>query len=68
MANALVHEVSVESRRAVDTVDQLIDALKNECAGCSDELDNTYMVELLREVLSDKSVKYSIRIREAEAV
>lgn len=68
MINALVHETIIDQRRTVETPHQMIECLKDFTAGCDDDLDQSYVVEIVLEVLSDGSHKYSIRIRAAERV
>ena len=66
MSNALVHELTVDDREVVETVSQLRDALNSLTDHLYGDLDATYVVERLKEKLSDGSVARSIRIRLAE--
>ncbi len=66
MANSLVHEVTVLDRWTVETVGQLQAAI-NEISP-HDNLSKTYVVEVIREHLSDGSFAHEINIREAERV
>jgi hypothetical protein len=67
MTNSLVHKVSVADRHTVEDVQTLRSILADWCEK-DDPLDATYVVELLAEELSDRSVAYSVRIRLAERV
>lgn len=64
MVNTLVHEVETLDSATVETVGQLHTALR-ELTGEDVDLAASYRVELLGETLSDGSVAFSIRIREA---
>lgn len=68
MANTLLplHETKVTSRIAVDTVGQLIEALRH--SSLDEPLDDTHVVEVISETLSDGSKALSVRIRAAEPV
>lgn len=60
-ANALVHRITVKDQMAVETIDQLIEVLRD--FGGAEFLDKSYLVEIVGEELSDKSVVTSVRIR-----
>jgi len=52
---------------SVETVDQLIEALRS-MGHFSEDLDITYVVEAVRELVPNGSHYYSVRIRKAERV
>jgi hypothetical protein len=69
MVNTLVHRVETLQGETVETVGSLVDTLRSfQGPGRDDRLlDDTYVVELVAETLSDGSSAMSVRIRKAEA-
>lgn len=65
--NALVHQVTVIDKATFETADQLKDMLDQRAVE-TQEFDETYVLEEVKERLSDGSYKYSLRIRLAEPV
>lgn len=69
MANTLVHRTEIEESVTVETVGDLLEALAKLTGteGAEMQLTRTYVVSLVAETLSDRSVAHSIQLREAEA-
>jgi hypothetical protein len=65
--NTLIHQTEIEARETVETADRL-SAWLAVFGPDANDLDETYVVELVVEKLSDRSEKRSIRIRLAEQV
>lgn len=68
MANALVHEITIDDSQTVETAFQLREALDSFTDHLYGDLDATYVIERLDERLSDGSIARSIRIRLAERI
>jgi len=68
MVNTLVHRVETLERETVETVGSLVDVLRSfQGPGRDDRLlDDTYVVELVSETLSDGSSAMSVKIRKVQ--
>jgi len=66
--NSLVHDVEIDDRMVVETSHDLAHAIRVFTDAAYEDLDETYVVERVKERLSDGSVKHLLRIRLAEPV